>query len=566
MSWLVSAPVRESGSARAPRGGAQLRLAAAVPPRSLAFASFTNPGAVWSLVNGATFVDGTLRLNADEPNASPAAWYPSKLWMDQFNVTVLFSIKAGSSSSNGGLALVIQVTAAAGPSSSGQLAHCARQSDRVGKSGANDAGLGYGMTPTDAGDGISSSLAVVSLSLCSRGVFSLTGARAQEFDTILDAGVDDTVRSIFLFASTTSHSLSQMPDCEPPHISVHTMGNTANSAVEKAARIGCWNSMLNPYSNTSVVHNITLSYSNNLLHVRFDNIGPVVISTEINLVTKLGLNDSLAWLGFTASTGPAGGDVHTIEALFYEYYSNLAPARSTFSGLVSVPAGQLQNVTVNAVDEFGHPYPYGGSALTVALRNATTTQFTYHVFDFANGTYTIQWSSTYAVNDSMVIQMDGADISGSPAAVEVTPLAVEPAQCNTTGSVTYGEAGTVSSFSIHVFDKYRVSKNGDMTEGSAHSLPPSESHPEHGDFRWLHAAGPSWRHHHRQPGSSRAREWCWRVGPLLQACARWSLHVEPSGQRRGHWIPAASIARGARSTQRGQLHRQRRPHLLCGGE
>lgn len=287
------------------------------------------------------------------------------------------------------------------------------QADRLA-TGPPDAGLGYGQIPSTP-TGFKQSLAF-------------------EYDLVNDPGVDDAT------------------DCPAPHISAHTMGEQTNSAVESVASKYCWKFVSDEYTR---VHNINVTYSAKLLSVYTDSIGQPIMQIPTDLTTALGLKNALAWVGVTASTGADGGDEHTVSDIVYTYYSDLAPSKSTVAGLDNTNAGQLQTVTIVSVDEFGHPYPFGGANITAAMKSAQpSTQFNYVWNDLRNGNYTLQWSSTLATNDQLTIAINDVPIFGSPFAVTIEPLQVDPASCNTSGSTTYAQAGQVTDFQVIVRDKY----------------------------------------------------------------------------------------------------------------
>jgi hypothetical protein len=348
----------------------------------------------WSL-STAVFVNNTLRLNEDAPNVASSAFFPTQVWLDQWTITVLFSVIKGNTS-DGGFTLILQ-------------------SDKIDTTGPSHAGLGYGITP-DSNNGFMNSIAL-------------------EFDMVSDSKVDDT-----------------LPDCQPPHLSLHSMAAKMNSAIEMDARKGCWNSLVDPYTSQ---HNVTLVYSQKLLVVYYDQIVNSIMNVAIDIPGTLELNNSLAWVGFTSSTGTDHGDVHIINSFWYTYQSVLNSSLSTVSGLGNNTAGSLQTVTVQSVDEFGHPYPFGSqSVLSAAMAVANASQFTYTWKFVSDGVFQLIWNSTLATDDHMTISIDGVPIKDAPFAVTVTAIDVDPAQCTYTGSVTYGLAGQNTTFQIHTFDKY----------------------------------------------------------------------------------------------------------------
>ncbi len=60
-----------------------------------------------------------------------------------------------------------------------------------------------------------------------------------------------------------------------------------------------------------------------VLTVYYDEILRPILTLQLDLVGQLGLTEGLAYVGFTAATGPQGGDRHAITSMAFEYLSAL---------------------------------------------------------------------------------------------------------------------------------------------------------------------------------------------------------------------------------------------------
>ncbi len=119
------------------------------------------------------------KLLLAQANTNAAMFLTSKVWVDNWKANFTFVLGAAAQH-NGGFTFIIQA-------------------DNIGSAGPNDAGLGYGSyTGGVGGVGYSKSLAL-------------------EFDTFYDLGVDDTLAGV---------------NCSAPHFAIHSMGSSANSAIE----------------------------------------------------------------------------------------------------------------------------------------------------------------------------------------------------------------------------------------------------------------------------------------------------------------------------------------------
>lgn len=92
------------------------------------------------------------------------------------------------------------------------------------------------------------------------------------------------------------------------HISVQTRGLNPNSYDHLYSR--GFRSDHPPFSNNTV-HTVTVDYQEQVLEIVLDNDVDKKLSVPIDLDTELGLQDGLAWVGFTAGTG-SSGETHDI--------------------------------------------------------------------------------------------------------------------------------------------------------------------------------------------------------------------------------------------------------------
>jgi hypothetical protein len=376
------------------------------PPRSFYYDFSTSPPppTFFAPINGADFESGQLVLNDDKPSINSAAYTSQQLWVNSFRANFTFLLGNSPNGHHGGFAFVVQA-------------------DTLSKAGPNDAGIGYGSNPNTADPGLTHSLAI-------------------EFDTYVDMGVDDT------------------PNCQAaPHFAAHTMGAGPNSAVESAANWNstCFTQITNPYTQGNKVHNVTVVYLAPVLTVYYDEIVQPVLTVRLDLATQLGLTNGLAYVGFTASTGSQGGDRHAITSMAFDYLSALAPGSSAAAGVQpNQTAGAVGTFTLQAFDEFGHPYPFGGAAVLVNFSAVTDPdQLTYVVTDLKNGNYSVSFNITLAASGDLEVTMDGVLVKGMPTALQIVAGAVDAKWGNFSGALTYAEAGQSAQVTFLVFDHYR---------------------------------------------------------------------------------------------------------------
>lgn len=124
----------------------------------------------------------------------------------------------------------------------------------------------------------------------------------------------------------------------------------------------------------------------------------------------------------------------------------------------SVPAtgatGVATNITVQARDSVGDPWPTGGDTVVVTVTGANSA--TPSVTDNTDGTYSTSYTPNNAGSDSVAITLNGDAISGSPYGSSVS-LTLAPTAAQTTASVPSGGfVGTATNITVQVRDQ-----NGD---------------------------------------------------------------------------------------------------------
>jgi hypothetical protein len=97
-------------------------------------------------------------------------------------------------------------------------------------------------------------------------------------------------------------------DPSPSHVSVHTGGAGPNGVNERFS-LGSFST--SPVMDDGAIHTVRILYAPGTLSVFLDNLTTPVLTVAIDLTTTLTLDNGLAWLGFTASTG-GGTQVHDI--------------------------------------------------------------------------------------------------------------------------------------------------------------------------------------------------------------------------------------------------------------
>jgi hypothetical protein len=262
---------------------------------------------------------------------------------------------------------------------------------------------------------------------------------AVEFDTYTDIGVDDTI-----------------PNCTAPHLTVHSMGAAPNSAMEDAGNFArqCANKINDPFDELAKVHNITITYTRPVLRVYYDQIKLPVLEMSYDIVGAMQLAGSLAWIGFTASTGPQGGVQHSILGMYYEYLSSLAPSNSLAVGFTPTEAGALGTFEIISVDEYGHVYPFGGFPVNVTFADAAGNQQSFSADAGPGGNYTIGFNCTTTASKSVNVTLNGIPISGAPFAIKIVAGPVDASLGSFGGANTYARAGVPATVQFLVFDRF----------------------------------------------------------------------------------------------------------------
>ena len=127
-----------------------------------------------------------------------------------------------------------------------------------------------------------------------------------------------------------------------------------------------------------------------------------------------------------------------------------SPAHST----ATVPggtAGLPTDIVVQARDESGKPFNFGGATVVVTVSGANKAG-SLTVTDRSDGTYTASYTPTSAGTDQITITMEGTPISGSPFASAVVAGAASPA--NSTAKVPDGKVDRRTNIVVQARDAY----------------------------------------------------------------------------------------------------------------
>ncbi len=208
---------------------------------------------------------------------------------------------------------------------------------------------------------------------------------------------------------------------------------------------------------------MTMTYNRPVLSVYYDTTVPPILQVTYDLVGTLELSDSQAWIGFTSSTGSAGGDLHAITSMYFEYVSDLAPGNSVMFGLGGVVAGVTGTFQIQSIDQFSHPYPFGSASVNVTFVGALPGQQSFSVLDNGNGTYVVTFACTSSAVTSLDVTMNGIPIKDSPFPLQVVAAAVDSSMGQFSGANTFARAGVPSVVNLLVFDRFGNPTNASCT-------------------------------------------------------------------------------------------------------
>lgn len=215
---------------------------------NLTYSSFPSSTGL-TLAGNAAVTGGVLRITPSTADRVGAAWFTTQQSVGAgFSTTFSFRITNQASGGADGFAFVVQNAA-------------------VSAIGAGGCQIGY--------DPIANSVAV-------------------EFDTY----------------TSGSCSAGSVNDPNDNHVSVHTRGMLANSAMESAS-IGISSAI--PNLSDGLVHTVKVDYVPGELDVYIDDMALPKVAAPLDLSATLSLNNSKAWVGFTGATGGAA-ERHDITA------------------------------------------------------------------------------------------------------------------------------------------------------------------------------------------------------------------------------------------------------------
>ncbi len=128
-----------------------------------------------------------------------------------------------------------------------------------------------------------------------------------------------------------------------------------------------------------------------------------------------------------------------------------SPTHSTATvrdGTAALPT----NIVVQARDESGKPFNFGGATVVATVSGANKAG-ALTVTDRSDGTYTAGYTPTSAGTDQVTITMNGTPISGSP--FTSTVAAGSPSPAHSTATVPSGSVGSATDVLVRARDAYR---------------------------------------------------------------------------------------------------------------
>ena len=155
-------------------------------------------------------------------------------------------------------------------------------------------------------------------------------------------------------------------DPDDNHIAVHVSPGPGEIVSAREPGIAIANGVTR--LNDGNPHNVTVTYERGKMVVYYgDIIGPVLPNVSLDIESIV--NDTTAWIGFTASTGN-GGDGHIISYFTFAYLGVLTQSNSLVTGLSSamtVAAGETVTFTLQARDQYDNPCLSDDSAPDVVV-------------------------------------------------------------------------------------------------------------------------------------------------------------------------------------------------------
>ena len=120
-------------------------------------------------------------------------------------------------------------------------------------------------------------------------------------------------------------------------------------------------------------------------------------------------------------------------------------------------AGLPTNIVVQARDESGKPFNFGGATVVVTVSGANKAG-ALTVTDRSDGTYTASYTPTSAGTDQVAITMNGTPVSGSPFTSAVA--AGSPSPAHSTATVPSGKAKRPTTIVVQARDAYGNALSG----------------------------------------------------------------------------------------------------------
>eukprot|EP01116_Phalansterium_solitarium_P022936 TRINITY_DN777_c0_g1_i2.p1 TRINITY_DN777_c0_g1~~TRINITY_DN777_c0_g1_i2.p1 ORF type:complete len:994 (+),score=291.39 TRINITY_DN777_c0_g1_i2:167-3148(+) len=368
-----------------------------------------------SVFGGASIVEDFYRLTGTGPSLSAGVWYKSTLPLRGFRTRFMVNMTGGPADANGtpeGIAFVIQTV--------GLTAQ--------GRAGA---GMGYGAyQDNDPYGGIPNSI-------------------AWEMDTY-------------------NNTVAGVGDPNDHHISVHSRGLLPNSARE-VYNLTIINALA-PLNGGPFV--LTIVYYPPVSGSKQPGVGYMTVNNEgsprpetvvADLVSLIGSTDGTAYFGFTASTGPNGGQNHDLISWEYEYLGvTTNNSYAAGNGVQTAAAGSNASFIIQCVDQWQYPiFDCLGADFDISLSTEQNLKFV--KVDNGNGTISVWYvpkvASPAGQPAQLSISLNGTLIANAPYSVAITPGGASPGKCiafatAAEGGLSNGTAGAALTFHVLIKDRY----------------------------------------------------------------------------------------------------------------
>jgi len=148
-------------------------------------------------------------------------------------------------------------------------------------------------------------------------------------------GETGITQSVAVEFDTWNNSPADWEDFNDNHVSVQTCGLLANDP-DQTYSLNAATLPASPISGTE--HLVRVVYVPGLLQVFLDGAAVPIVSADLDINSAIGLEDGLAWIGFTSATGGAT-DVERHEILNWSFTSVPTPGAGALLGLGAVLIG-----------------------------------------------------------------------------------------------------------------------------------------------------------------------------------------------------------------------------------